>query len=59
MSFGATENDTDVSKYKTTAKIATASALGHNIITTNEKSVIDILDENYPFILKDSKYEVP
>lgn len=51
------ENNTDVSRYKTTAKIATASALGHNIITTNEKSVVDVLGEDYPFILKDSEYD--
>jgi hypothetical protein len=50
------ENDTDVSRYKTTAKIATASALGHNIITTNEKSVVDVMGEDYPFILKNSEY---
>lgn len=48
------ENDTKVSKYKTTAKLATASALGHNIITTYERAVVDVLPSDYPFILKDT-----
>jgi hypothetical protein len=48
------ENDTVVSKYKTTAKLATASALGHNIITTYERAVEDVLPSDYPFILKDT-----
>ena len=42
----------DVSKFKTSAKIATSAALGHNIITTYDEAVKDILPENYPFILK-------
>ena len=48
------ENDTNVSRYKTTAKIATASAMAHNIITTYEKSTQDFLPDDYPFILKDT-----
>lgn len=43
--------------YKTSAKIATASLFNHNIITTAEKSAIDILPKNYPFILKNSKLD--
>ena len=46
------EYDTDVSKYKTTAKIATASALDTNIITTLDEAVKDVLPIDYPFILK-------
>jgi hypothetical protein len=49
--FSIRKNDTKVSRYKTTAKLATASALDHNIITTHEKAVADILPSNYPFIL--------
>ena len=44
----------DVSKFKTTAKIATASALNHNIITTYDEAIKDILPVDYPFILKSS-----
>ena len=43
--------------YKTSAKIATASCMGHNIITTPEKSVQDVLPSNYPFLLADSQFE--
>lgn len=43
--------------YKTSAKVATASCLGHNIITTAEKSVQDVLPSNYPFLLADSELE--
>ena len=49
------ENNTPISKYKTTAKLATAAILEHNIITTYESSVVDILPSKYPFILKDAK----
>jgi hypothetical protein len=50
--------NTKVSKYKTTAKIATASFFNHNIITTYEEAVKDILPPDYPFLLKSDKYEV-
>jgi UDP-glucuronate 4-epimerase len=43
--------------FKTTAKIATAAFFGHNIITTYEESVKDILPEDYPFIIKNTDYE--
>jgi len=43
--------NSDTSKYKTTAKLATAAAMNCNIITTNEEAVKDILPEDYPFIL--------
>lgn len=46
----------DISKFKTTAKIATAVALGHNIITTLDEAVMDILPLDYPFILENSDY---
>ena len=49
--------NTTVSKYKTTAKIATASFFEHNIITTYEEAVKDILPSDYPFLLKSDKYE--
>ena len=41
-----------VFQFKTTAKLATAIALGHNIITTYEESVQDILPPDYPFLLQ-------
>ena len=46
------QNNTPESLYKTSAKVVTASALGHNIITTYEQATKDILPDNYPFILK-------
>ena len=48
-------NDGPLSNFKTTAKLATAAALSHNIITTREKSVMDVLPEDYPFLLSDSR----
>ena len=42
----------EVFQFKTTAKLATAIALGHNIITTYEESVQDILPPDYPFLLQ-------
>tara|TARA_B110000977_G_scaffold20828_1_gene24890 strand:+ start:426 stop:2276 length:1851 start_codon:yes stop_codon:yes gene_type:complete len=45
-----------VSKFKTTAKIATSAALGHNIITTYDEAVKDILPKEYPFILQNDDY---
>lgn len=39
--------------FKTTAKIATASCMNHNIITTYDKAVMDILPRDYPFIIDD------
>lgn len=53
--FSIRDTSSDLFHYKTSAKVATASCLGHNIITTAEKSVIDVLPEDYPFLLKDSK----
>jgi len=49
--------DSEVSKFKTTAKIATASVFNHNIITTNEECVKDLLTNEYPFILKKDDIE--
>tara|TARA_B100001093_G_scaffold329198_1_gene314204 strand:- start:2188 stop:3078 length:891 start_codon:yes stop_codon:yes gene_type:complete len=42
--------------FKTTAKLATAAALNHNIITTSEKSTSEILPNNYPFLLENSEF---
>lgn len=47
----------NVSKFKTTAKIATAAILGHNIITTYEESVKDILPGDYPFLLRKTDFK--
>lgn len=47
---------TKVSKFKTTAKLATSAALGHNIITTMDEAIKDILPTDYPFILKNSDF---
>ncbi len=38
-------------KFKTTAKVATAAALGQNIITTGEWAVRDYLPPTYPFLV--------
>lgn len=43
--------------YRPLIKLAHAAATDSNIIITRDKSVIDFLDPNYPYILKDSKYE--
>ena len=51
------KNNTRESLYKTTAKIATAAFFNHNIITTLEESVKDILPLDYPFILQDTNYD--
>jgi hypothetical protein len=48
------EYNTPVSKYKTTAKVATAAALGHNILTTLDSANTDVLPADYPFILRDT-----
>lgn len=51
------EENTPEAKYKTSAKVATASALNHNIVTTYEHATKDILPEEYPFILKKTDKE--
>jgi hypothetical protein len=43
--------NSDLSKYKTSAKLATACAFNQNIITTNEECIKDLLPIDYPFIL--------
>lgn len=48
---------TELSKFKTTAKIATAAAVGHNIIITQDECTNDILPSNYPFILKKTDFD--
>jgi len=45
----------DVSKYKTSAKIATAAAMDCNILTSNEEVVKDLLGKDYPFIIYDDE----
>lgn len=47
----------DLAKFKTTSKVATAAILGHNIITTFDDSVKDVLPSNYPFLLKNTDYK--
>jgi len=45
---------TEVSQFKTSAKIATAAAMGHNIISTWDEAVGDSLPGDYPFLLRNS-----
>lgn len=47
-------NDSNESYFKDTGKLMTAAALNHNIITSYEKGIIDILPDTYPFILKET-----
>jgi hypothetical protein len=42
---------------KPAMKLAHASGINCNIITSNDDSVKDILPENYPYLLKDDSYE--
>lgn len=51
------DKNSNLFNFKTSAKLATAAALGHNIITTYDKAVQDILPDNYPFILRDLSVE--
>jgi hypothetical protein len=51
------KDNTPESKYKTSAKVVTASALNHNIITTYEQATRDILPDDYPFILYDAELD--
>jgi len=44
-------------QFKTSAKVATAAALGHNIITTWEEATRDCLPPDYPFALIDSSLD--
>ena len=50
--FNIRQYNTKLSKYKTCAKLATAVAMNHNIITTFDIAIVDILPLDYPFILK-------
>jgi len=45
--------NSDLSKYKTSAKLATSCAFRQNILTTNEECIRDLLPPEYPFILLD------
>lgn len=47
-------NGSDVYRFKTTAKVATAAALRHNIITTDDWAVRDVLPDDYPFLMKEA-----
>ena len=51
------EKNSIVSKFKTTAKLATAAVLGHNIITTMDEAIKDVLPADYPFILENSDFD--
>jgi hypothetical protein len=44
--------NTPVSRYKTSAEVATAAALKHNIINTWDEAVKDCLPKDYPFALQ-------
>ena len=48
--------DSDLSKYKTSAKLATSCAFNQNILTTNEECIKDLLPGEYPFILYNDDY---
>ena len=43
--------------YRPLMKLAHAAATDSNIIITKDKSVIDFIDPNYPYLLNDSTYE--
>jgi len=43
--------------FKPATKVSVAAAMGSLIITTYDWSVQDILDESYPYLLKDASYE--
>jgi len=45
------EIGSDVSKFKPCSKLATAAAFGHNIISTIDESIKDLLPRDYPFLL--------
>lgn len=47
----------DLCKFKTTSKVATAAILGHNIITTYDDSVKDVLSPDYPFLLRHTDFD--
>jgi hypothetical protein len=47
----------DIARFKTSSKLGTAAALGHNIITTPDEAVYDLLPPDYPFILYSTKIE--
>ena len=49
--------NSNVAKFKTSAKIATASFFNHNIITIYEESVKDLLTDEYPFIIRNDDIE--
>ena len=57
MDISIRSPDEPVSKFKTSAKVATAAALGHNIVTTWEEATKDCLPPDYPFALNDSSIE--
>ena len=52
--FNIRKEGTELSKFKTTAKIATAAGLGHNIITSRDEAVKDLMPDDYPFLLKNT-----
>jgi hypothetical protein len=49
------EEDTDLYNFKTTAKVVTAAALNHIIVSTKEGAASEILPDDYPFWLESSK----
>lgn len=51
------EAQTDVCNFKTTAKVVTAAALGHVIVTTREPSAVELLGPHYPFYFEKTTNE--
>jgi hypothetical protein len=44
-------------KTKPAMKLAHAAGMNCNIITTNDNSILDLLPEDYPYLLKDDSFE--
>jgi len=51
------EPQTDLCNFKTTAKVVTAAALGHVIVTTREPSAVELLGPKYPFYFESTTNE--
>lgn len=51
------EPQTDLFNFKTTAKVVTAAALGHVIVTTREPSAVELLGNDYPFYFESTTNE--
>ena len=51
------KKDTYEYNYRPLMKLAHAAATDSNIIISRDKSVVDFIDPDYPYLLKDSNYE--